>query len=288
MNILLSVSIITLLVQYQASENFIIIGTIYTILSFGDLVNNLIPQRFSTTIENYEELKTDGLLILESFRLGKHLNAYQEARKMYYTQDEQLALTMLKKEVDNSNNLHLKEYYINLLLDSKDYQLAYEYCQELFHKREPSIDQFRILGDVYAGLGQKEDAIKYYSTYLYHRIDNYTIKNKKAILLYELNEKKAAFTLFNHSINQNSENNSLAFLYLGKIYSENNVFDKATLCLDKAEAQNAKNAKIKVSKAQLYEKMGNNSKALEFYLKAKELGSTFHGLEYKIATICNN
>ena len=78
---------------------------------------------------------------------------------------------------------------------------------------------------------------------------------------------------------------AICHIEIGKFSTAENIFKKA---LSLRGRTNEEYAGISYNLAQLYEQMGEFTKALEYYKKAKELGGKFPGIEKRIKNISSN
>lgn len=282
-SLFLAITIIIIMSIYSLPISIIYILTCYVLSSLYDFIINLVPAYIITELSPHGPMMSDGMAFVYLLSFGKYYNEYNKILDTHQDNKTQI-LQELQKLQEKSQNKTIGLIYVNELIDQQKFQEAYQFCKSHFENNTPTNTQLAILGDVYYGLGQKEDALKYYTTYLFHKRDDYHIKNKKAKILFELNNEIEAMKLFQNSLHQNPHDNPQAYLYLGKILT-NLKNSEALNYLQIAFHQSGKDPETVVAIAQYYEKNGQASKAKKYYKYAKFLGSIYHGLEYKIATI---
>lgn len=280
MSLVLATAIGVLISTVPIANIWVILGVIYILLGIFDFITNMIPNEFKSEDFPGKVFISDGKHFSELRALG---DAYQ--RFNIIIRDNTVEKSEeLEKLYNISSNKTVGFYALREKVEKNKFKEAFEFSQILYNTSGPEESEFEVIGDMYYGLGQKEDALKYYTTYLYHNIYDFEVKNKKAKILFEIGNEIDALKLFRNSIFQNRHQNIEAYLQTARILIQLKP-EEAKFYLDEAQTLEAKNPEIYVEFGRLYEKLNNDELAKKYYKLARHYGSDFHGLEYKIETL---
>ncbi len=204
--------------------------------------------------------------------------------------------TLCKPAVDYGADEPMYYFYLGLVLYNQD---KYDSAIETFNKgiahTDPKKDidilvRFHsLMGDLYHQLGNSEKAFQEYDSCLIYRYDDaYVLNNYAYYLSLEKKNLDRAAKMSKRSNELEVDNPTYLDTYAWVLYVQKR-YDEAREVMDKAltimgDSLDASDSTVIEHAGDIYSRCGDSSKAVEYWIKAKELGGNdnLKALEKKI------
>jgi tetratricopeptide (TPR) repeat protein len=212
----------------------------------------------------------------------KHLNSYDKysievLKAMLYLEikDFNQATTSIEKAINFAPNDSLKSdfyFILSIVKNNQQNQIeAVKYAIKSFELDQLNYKKAFIIGNLYLGLKDDENAILYYIKGLYVKPKYNNFRNKIGFMYQKLEKYDLAIEEFNKVI---AIEQDAAFAYNNRAYCylKLNKTDKAIIDVNKSIALNDKNSYAYRNRALIYLSIKKNDLACSDFNKAIELG----------------
>lgn len=258
---------------------------ILMISSIWDFFVNITPQSSPIYLHDGSMTFNDGQQILNRLRARKLPPLYFEAQDDLDNEKYEEALSKFQSLIqDGFKKREIQDLILATYIRKKDFQAALNHVDEHFYDRNLSWDDYLVIGMIYAGLKDFQEAIKYYNSAIHLNHNDPTSRNLRGFALLQEGAYDAAFQDFEAAISYHKtfaeaySNRGMTKVQMG--YLEDGETD-----ILQALAIDSENALAYLYLGKLYEKKQNFRKALGYYEKAKALDVDHHGINFYIEEV---
>lgn len=258
---------------------------VFFVSSIWDFFVNIIPNRQAIQLHDGKITYNDGYQLKQLWQESKFPDAYFTGLALFEKRDFAVALPHFYTCLENGfDQLIVKEKILACYIEESQHQEALDFFLDQMKTKRMKPFQYEQLGDLFTQVQNYESALNCYLTYLnIHYQDERVLCKKGQTLLY-LGELKLAMEEFNFALRINDKY-AMAYSFRGRIFLSMKEWRRAEVDLMKALELDDKDPSIHLHLGMYYEEMGEANKALAAYEGAKEMGSNFHGIDYKIAAV---
>lgn len=258
---------------------------LFLVSSLWDFMVNIIPNEHAIKLHDGQLTHNDGYQLNRLWQESRFPDAYFEGLASFERNEFETALSYFHNCLEAGFDKQIvKDKILACYLAKKEYQVALDFFLEEMktHKMKPF--QYEQLGDLFSQVQDYENALNCYSTFLHVHYQDEKVLSKKGQALLYLGELNLAMEEFNFALRVNDKY-AKAYSFRGRIFMSRKEWRKAEADLSKASALDDDDPSIHLHWGMYHEEMGEARKALMAYEKAKEMGSDFHGIDFKIANV---
>jgi tetratricopeptide (TPR) repeat protein len=257
--------------------------SLFILSTVWDFLVNIVPVSRPLKLHNGHYTHNDGFQLARMLKLGSSMPDFDEAMHWLEKNEPAKAIGLLEKiRAAKPDSRLVSNAIIETFIDQDAFQEALDEFERFHHTNQIKTHEYKYLGDIYLGLKKWELALKAFNRYLYYVFNDFDALNKKASVLMELDLPDEAIRELEFSLQYEPQNNFSAFLLAGQIYRQQKNWQQARQLLDKALLLKPNSAAIQLQLAFLQEAQYQYQQALHHYQKAQQLGSNYHGINYKI------
>ena len=282
-SLLLGALLIFYITNGDYSDGFLTVAWAFIISSIFDFITNIIPSNQAINLFNGDIIYNDGTQLKRALAKNKLPDHYFEAERLF--RDGQLKEA---KSVMMAKPINKNVDYINLLLDTHIGLSEYDAAIDIFHEykggSQLSTQDKARLAEIFFLTKEFEKALEYYNDALYYDFSNPQFLVKRGIIKEKLSDIEGAVKDYYAAIEFNS-GYSEAYARLASILLSREEYEESFNLLRIAVQVDESNALSFFLLGKYYMKKNMDELALENFLKAEELGSTEHGLDYHIGNL---
>lgn len=284
-SLMIAFILLYVLVFVEAEDWVKSLCAVFFVSSIWDFFVNIIPNRQAIQLHDGKITYNDGYQLKQLWQESRFPHAYFTGLVLFEKKDFTAALphfnACLKSGFDQ---LIIKEKILTCYIEERQNQEALDFFLDEMKTKRMKPFQYEQLGDLFMQVQNYENALNCYLTYLNIHYKDERVLCKKGQTLLPLGELNLAMEEFNFALRIN-EKYAKAYSFRGRIFLSMKEWRRAEVDLMKALELDNKDPSIHLHLGMYYDEMGETQKALATYKKAKELGSNFHGIDYKIAAV---
>jgi len=259
---------------------------IYILSSVIDFFYNIIPRQNPILLDDGSFCYNDGYNLMATLAYDKFPQPYKEAMQLMEEEKYEEAKLQLEALRDQDPKLvvPINHALLNIYKKEKNYNEAIDLYQEIDQTTPLNLLDYKELGFLFQKIGRHDKAIVCFNKFLYMNFSDAKTLNARAYSL--LKQDKLAETeedltsAFN--IDKTQPLNYLTrALLLSKIGSHDQVKENLLACLSLDEKYHEAHLEL----ARYYESISDSQNAIIHYKFAREYGSDYHGIDYKLATL---
>ncbi len=259
---------------------------IYILSSVIDFFYNIIPQKNPILLDDGSFCYNDGYNLMATLAYDKFPQPYKDAMRLMEEEkfeDAKIQLEALRDQ-DPKLVVPINHALLNIYKKEKNYQEAIDLYQEIDQTTPLNLLDYKELGFLFQKISRHDKAIVCFSKYLYMNFSDAITLNARAYSL--LKEDKLAETEEDltsaYNIDKKLPLNFLTrALLLQKMGSNDQVKENLLACLSLDEKYHEAHLEL----ARYYESINDSANAVIHYKFAREYGSDYHGIDYKLATL---
>lgn len=252
--------------------------------SIWDFFINIIPNQQAIKLHDGMLCYNDGYQFKMLLAEGPLPDAYFKGLELYHASEFDAALEAFYQVFeDGLDKKILKERILDCHIQLKQNQAALDFFLEEIATRKLKVYEYEMLGDLFFKVEDYENAVKCYSEFLYVHYRNADVVSKKGQAFFYLGEYSLAMEELDIALRMNDQL-AMAYAFRGRLFIHMQDWDRAKSDLTTA-LQLEDHHQIHLHMGVYYERKGAYELALNHLEKAKALGNTFHGLDYKIEEV---
>ncbi|MEL6863939.1 MAG: tetratricopeptide repeat protein [Bacteroidota bacterium] len=265
------------------SENVIGIMGIFVLAALIDFFVNIIPSGRPMLLHDGSRLYNDGTQLQQLLELRLYPAAYFDALEQYHQEGQAEKAKDALAELFMAKKPYRGMYYpvVDLLIKDKDYETALEFYQNLTQHYALKASDYAQIGDIYQGLNNYPEAIKYFGQALYLQFTDTLVLNKRGYLYQQQGDHQKALIDFDRAIHYGGH---LPVVYSNRALSllKSRHKEAALADLETALQLDEQHPMSHMYMGLYYQELGDYTKALQFLEQAKALGVDHHGIDYQI------
>ncbi|MEZ5040936.1 MAG: hypothetical protein R2828_13655 [Saprospiraceae bacterium] len=282
---LLLASVLMYLLVFIAMNVFLkALCLLFFFSSIWDFFINIIPNQQAIKLHDGMLCYNDGYQLKMLLAEGPLPDAYFKGLELYHASDFDAALeTFYQIFEEGFDKKILKERILDCHIQLKQNQTALDFFLEEMAIRKLKVHEYETLGDLFFNVEDYKNAVKCYSEFLYVHYRNANVISKKGQALFHLGEYSLAMKELDIALRMN-DRLALAYAFRGRLFVHMQDWEMAKSDLTTA-LQLEDHHQIHLHLGLYYERRSENELALYHFEKAKALGNTFHGLDYKMEEV---
>lgn len=284
-SLMIAFILLYVLVFVEAEDGVKSLCAVFFVSSIWDFFVNIIPNRQAIQLHDGKVTYNDGYQLKQLWQESKFPDAYFTGLALFEKKDFTAALPHFDACLENGfDQLIVKEKILACYIEERQYQEALDFFLDEMKTKRMKPFQYEQLGDLFTQVQNYESALNCYLTYLNIHYKDERVLCKKGQALLSLGELNLAMDEFNFALRINDKY-AMAYSFRGRIFLSMKEWRRAEADLMKALELDNKEPSTYLHLGMYYDEMGEAKKALAAYEKAKEMGSDFHGIDYKIAAV---
>jgi tetratricopeptide (TPR) repeat protein len=285
-SLVISIVLLYCLFQEGISDEIKVGMGLFLLSSVWDFMVNIVPLNVPLKLHDGGTTHNDGYQLKRLLSLGEDVAKYDEAIHLFHEQTSEQSIPILEELLAKKPaNRIIAHSLIEILIAEQQYADAISVFQTYHTNHKIKSHEYELLGDIYRGLKDWKPSLEAYNHYLYTHFEDFHVINKKIGVLLELGATEQAKEETKISLRLSPENNFEALLYSGIIAIRQKDYSHAKRYLDKALAYNDQSAEVQLQLAFYFEAQGQYVQAKTHYMNAKTLGTTYHGIDFKISEL---
>jgi len=259
---------------------------IYILSSVMDFLFNIIPRQNPVLLEDGSFCYNDGYNLMATFAFDKLPDDYKEALQLMEEEKFEEAKIQLEelREREPKLMVPINHSLLSIYNREKNYQESIDLYQEIDQVSPLNLLDYKELGFLFQKIGRHDKAIVCFNKFLYMNFSDAKTLNARAYSLIKeekLTEAEEDITSA-YNIDKTLPLNFLSrALFLKNTGPSNLVKENLLSCLSLDE----KNHEAHLELARYYETENDSKNAILHYQFAREYGSDYHGIDYKLATL---
>ena len=259
---------------------------VYILSSVLDFLFNIIPRQNPIALEGGGLCYNDGYNLMASLAYEKLPQNYKEAMKLMELESFDEAKIQLEALRDQEPNLvaPINHALLEIYKKENNYKEAIDLYQEIDQIKPLDLLDYKALGFLFQKTGRHDKAIVCFSKYLFMNFSDAKILNARAYSLIKEEKLTEAEEDLTSALNidKTLPLNFLArALLLKTIGANEQVKENLLLCLSLDEKHHEAHLEI----ARYYESKSDSTNAIIHYKFARDFGSDYHGIDYKLETL---
>lgn len=284
-SLLIAFSLLYVLIFVEAEDWVKSLCALFLVSSLWDFFVNIIPNQQAIKLHDGKLTHNDGYQLKRLWQESRFPDAYFEGLASFEENNFETALSYFYTCLESGFDQPIvKDKILACYLAKKEYQAALDFFLAEMKTQKMKPLQYEQLGDLFSQVQDYENALNCYVTYLHVHYQDEQVLSKKGQALLYLGELNLAMEEFNFALRVN-EKYAKAYSFRGRVFISMKEWQKAEADLKKALALDDEDSSIHLHWGMYHEEMGEARKALLAYEKAKEKGTDFHGIDYKIANV---
>jgi len=271
------------LFQEAVPDGTKVVMGLFLLSSTWDFFINIIPSSQPMKLHDGDMIHNDGYQLQRLLKLGTHSYDFDLAMDHWKSGKVETAISNLEHlRTTMPKNRIIAQALIEVLLKEQRYEAAKTQFEQFYYDKKLKPHEFELQGDIYKGLRDWPKAVNAYNNYLYHNYVDYNVINKKVEVMLEMGAFEQAVTDARISIQIAEGKNFLGWLNYGRIQLRERNFAEAEKYLLKAVNAKDGSASAHLHLAFYYEECYEYESALKHFSRAKDLGTDYHGIDFKI------
>ncbi len=284
-SLLIAFILLYVLIFVEAEDWAKSLCAVFLVSSLWDFFVNIIPNEHAITLHNGKLTYNDGYQLKRLWQESRFPDTYFKGLTLFEQNDFEAALPYFQHCLKNGFDQQIvKDKILTCYLEKREYQAGLGFFLEEIKRPKMKPFQYEQLGDLYRQVQDYENALNCYGIYLHVHYKDERVLSKKGQTLLYLGELNLAIEEFNFALRVN-ERYAEAYSFRGRVFISLKEWRKAEADLMKALELDDNDPSIHLHLGMYHEEMGEAKRALMAYEKAKEKGSDFHGIDYKIAHV---
>ena len=285
MSLLMAIVLLFLIRSNEYSDGTITLISLFIGSTIWDFLVNTIPARTPIILSDGSAVYNDGRQFLNLLKESKQPPEYHAAQKLFQDQKFEEAAEKMQDLMDKGvKSRQVYQMTIQSLTQSGQTEEALTMYEKMKDQHGLLVEDTMHLGKIFFGKGDYEQAIAWFSQGIHIDFRNASLLNARGKAYIQLSEYKKAFRDFNAAINYQGDYPE-SYLFRAFTLIKLKQLDAAKWDLDHVREVSVNDSRLFLHLGFYHESKDEIKEALKNYQKAQDLGSDYHGLEYRMGMI---